>query len=89
MKRSNTALQSKMSESRWLNGHEFEWIPRDSEGKEGWCVAVHGVTKSRPRLSNWTTDEVEETEGCCFQACFRGFRGQECGRLHLEDGQQL
>ena len=25
--------------------------------REAWCAAVHGVTKSRPWLSNWTTTE--------------------------------
>ena len=30
-----------------LNGHEFEKTPEDSEDRETWRVAVHGVTKSR------------------------------------------
>ena len=29
-----------------LNGHEFEQAPRDSEGHEAWCAAIHGVAKS-------------------------------------------
>ena len=29
-----------------LNGHEFEQIPGDGEGREAWCAAVHGVAKS-------------------------------------------
>ena len=29
-----------------LNGHEFEQVPGDGEGREGWCAAVHGVTQS-------------------------------------------
>ena len=37
-----------------LNGHEFEQTPGDSEG-EAWRAAVHGVTKSQTRLSDWTT----------------------------------
>ena len=37
----------------WLNGHEeLQEIVKD---REAWCAAVHGVTKSRTRLSNWTT----------------------------------
>ena len=29
-----------------INGHEFEQIPRDSEGQGSLAAAVHGVTKS-------------------------------------------
>ena len=38
----------------WFNGHEFEWTQGDSEGQGSLCAAVHGVTKSHIRLSNWT-----------------------------------
>ena len=27
--------------------------------REAWCAAVHGVTESQTRLSNWTTNTVE------------------------------
>ena len=30
----------------WLNGHEFEQTPRDSEGQRSLVGAVHGVAKS-------------------------------------------
>ena len=42
--------------ARWhhrLDGHEFEWIPGVGDGQEGVAV-IHGVTKSRTRLSDWT-----------------------------------
>ena len=31
----------------WLNGHEFEQIPEESEGQGSLCAAVHGVVKSQ------------------------------------------
>ena len=31
----------------WLNGHEFEQTPGDSEDREAWCAAAHGVAKSQ------------------------------------------
>ena len=38
-----------------LNGHEFEQTLRDSEGRETLQpAAVHGVTESWTRLSDWT-----------------------------------
>ena len=38
-----------------LNGHEFGWTPGVGVGQGGWHAAVHGITKSRTRLSelNW------------------------------------
>ena len=38
-----------------LNGHEFEQSPGDGERQEAWGAAVHGVTKNRTWLSDWTT----------------------------------
>ena len=40
---------------QWLNEQEFEQAPGGGEGREARCAAVHGVTKSRTRLSNWMT----------------------------------
>ena len=40
--------------NHWLNGHEFEQTPGDSEGREAWRATVHGVTKSWTQLSDWT-----------------------------------
>ena len=38
-----------------LNGHEFEQALEDGEGQVCCgCAAVHGVTKSRTRLSDCT-----------------------------------
>ena len=43
-----------------LSGHEFEWTLGVADGQEPWCAAIHGVAKSRTRLSNWT--ELDWTE---------------------------
>ena len=38
-----------------LNGHEFKQIQGDSEGREAWRAAVHGVTKSQKWIGDWIT----------------------------------
>ena len=42
--------------------------------REAWCAAVHGVTKSRTRLSDWTEMETDTFPsikfGCLFDRCF-------------------
>ena len=35
-----------------LNGHGFGWTPGVGDGQGGLRAEVHGVTKSRTRLSN-------------------------------------
>ena len=37
-----------------LNGCEFEWILEMVMDREVWRAAIHGVAKSRTRLSDWT-----------------------------------
>ena len=34
-----------------------------AKDKEAWCATVHGVTKSRTRLSNWTTTVMFKCTG--------------------------
>ena len=38
----------------WLNGREFEWTPGVGDGQGGLECCIHGVAKSRTRLSDWT-----------------------------------
>ena len=44
----------------WLDGRESEWTPGVGDDREAWRAAIHGVTKSRIQLSNWT--ELNWTE---------------------------
>ena len=37
-----------------LNGHSLSKVQEILKDREAWCAAVHGVTKSRTWLSNWT-----------------------------------
>ena len=37
-----------------LDWHGFGWTSGVGDGQETWRAAVHGVTKSRARLSDWT-----------------------------------
>ena len=37
-----------------LNAHEFGWTPGVGVDREAWRAAIHGVTKSRTQLSDWT-----------------------------------
>ena len=42
----------------WFYGHDFEQSLWDGQRKETWCAAVHGVTKSQARLSDWNTTRL-------------------------------
>ena len=43
-----------------LDGHEFGWTPGVGDVQEAWHAVIHGVAKSRTRLSDWT--ELNWTE---------------------------
>ena len=38
----------------WLDGREFEQVSELVTDREAWHAVVHGVAKSRTRLSDWT-----------------------------------
>ena len=38
----------------WLNEHGFRQTPGVGDDRDAWRAAVHGVTKSRARLGDWT-----------------------------------
>ena len=61
----------------WLNGHEFEKTPGDSEGQEAWWAGVYGVAKSWTWLSEWTA-----TNTICLMSLW------EEGNLDIETDQQ-
>ena len=35
-----------------LDGHEFELTPGGGDGQDAWRALIHGVAKSRTRLSD-------------------------------------
>ena len=51
-----------------LNRHELQQTQDTVKDREAWCAAVHGVTKSQTRLSDWTTICLQATNP---QHCFR------------------
>ena len=43
----------------WLNGHDLSKLWETVRDREAWNAAVHGVTKSWTRLSNWTATKYD------------------------------
>ena len=64
-----------------LNGHEFEQALGVGDGQGGLGAAVHWVTKSRTRVSDWTEATLQDVRGpTCHQQALEGELG---GYKHL------
>ena len=48
-----------------LNGHGFGWTLGVGDDREAWHAAIHGVTKSWTRLSDWT--ELNPLQYSCLK----------------------
>ena len=66
----------------WLDGHEFEqdwcWTGKLVMDREAWCAAVHGVTKSWTRLSDWTEMNSKQLPRCHNSALGPQLQAQAC-----------
>ena len=66
----------------WLDGHEFEqdwcWTGKLVMDREAWCAAVHGITKSGTRLSDWTEMNSKQLPRCHNSALGPQLQAQAC-----------
>ena len=50
----------------WLDGHELGELRELVMDRDSWCAVIHGVTKSRTRLSDWTELNWTDQLPICF-----------------------
>ena len=70
-----------------LNGHEFGWTPGVVIDREAWRSAVHGITKRKTRLSDWTELKLRwsKTWNHVFWIQIQNpFYGQENWKMHAQ-----
>ena len=48
----------------WLDGRESQWTLGVGDEQEAWHAAIHGVSKSRTRLSDWTELNSRRSKKC-------------------------
>ena len=57
----------------WLDGRESKWTLGVGDGQGGWHAAIHGVAKSRTRLSDWTELNWAVHKGSSFPISLPAF----------------
>ena len=74
----------------WLNGHEFEPLLGVGVG-QGSLIAVHGVTKSQTRLSNWIESRTWSSwrSFCSQSPCLISWGWVSLAVLEMADVQQV
>ena len=50
----------------WLDGRESQWTLGVGDGQGGLAAAIHGVAKSRTRLSNWSDLIPKHSARVCY-----------------------
>ena len=69
----------------WLDGHESGWTPYLVMDREAWRAAIHGVAKSRTRLSDWSDLSHQLLLLLPFQRCVDALFLYLCGHpFHLD-----